>query len=148
MPRSRRPLAVTALLLLLAALFAPKPCALAGGLPESAARTALAAAARPTPPAAAEPGSSAPETSTPGRPAMAPALPDSSVSVPTQCAPDRVPVRQGPDVVVGHPHADPLPGPGGAAVPYVAAALPEVAGARAPPLPVAGCAELLPVLRI
>ncbi|MEV0262097.1 hypothetical protein AB0I49_12195 [Streptomyces sp. NPDC050617] len=124
MPRSRRSFAVTALLFLLAALFVPKPCALAAAHSEPAARTGFAAAV-----VVAEP-------------------PGPSASVPGKCTPDQAPARPGPDVAVAHPHADPLPGPGVEPLPYTAPPLPPAGGPRAPPLPVAGCAELLPVLRI
>ncbi|MEV0277258.1 hypothetical protein AB0I22_12845 [Streptomyces sp. NPDC050610] len=122
MPRSRRHFAVTALLLLLAALFVPKPCALAAAAhSESAARTAFAVVAEQSAP---------------------------SASVPGKCAPDHAPAQPGPDAAVAHPHSDPLPGPGVEPLPYTAPPLPRAGGPRAPPLPVAGCAELLPVLRI
>ncbi len=121
MPRSRRPLAVTALLLLLAALFVPKPCALAAAHREPAAGTAFAAIAEKPTPSASNPG---------------------------KCAPDQAPAHPGPDAAVAHPHSDPLPAPGAEPLPYTAPPLPHAGGPRAPPLPVAGCAELLPVLRI
>ncbi|PPT13317.1 hypothetical protein CYQ11_10845 [Streptomyces cinnamoneus] len=55
---------------------------------------------------------------------------------------------KGAEVAVAHAQADPLTAPGTPRAAPLRARARQVTPPRAPPLPVAGCAELLPVLRI
>ncbi|MGW1075667.1 hypothetical protein [Streptomyces sp. NPDC002537] len=126
-PQQRRPSAAAVLLFLLAVVFGP-----------SLAGTGSFAFASGKP-AAAQPPAAVPEA----RPHTADAPGTGGT-----CTPQNAPIG-GTQAVVAHPQTDPLTGPGGATrASLPTGRAPRPGGPRAPPVPVAGCAELLPVLRI
>lgn len=128
----RRPTAVAALLLLLSVVFCPSLAVAATASPSG---IPAASAASPTP---AEPWSErAPEV----RPAAGAG--DTGGS----CRPQDVPLK-GAEAVAPGTHIDPLTAPATARTTLATAPAPRPGAPRAPPVPVAGCAELLPVLRI
>ncbi|MGW2189333.1 hypothetical protein [Streptomyces sp. NPDC001719] len=136
MPQHRRPSAAAVLLLLLAVVLGPflsgtGPFAATSG--KGAAVSKVAEAARQTPLSA--PGSEA-------RPHAA----DSFGSGGT-CKQQDAPLS-GTQAVVPHAHTDPLTGPGAGRTTLPEGHAPRPGAPRAPPVPVGGCAELLPVLRI
>ncbi|CAM5534176.1 hypothetical protein [Streptomyces abikoensis] len=123
-----RTAAAAVLLLLLAVLFGPVP----GGAQPYAAATAAAPSAHRADPASA----------LAAEPVRAEA-PDTGPS----CRQQDVPLKDA-ETAVASGHADPVTAPGTARAPLPQATAPRVTAPRAPPAPVAGCAELLPVLRI
>ncbi|MGK5728626.1 hypothetical protein [Streptomyces sp. URMC 124] len=132
---SHRSAAVAALLLLLAVVFGPLP----GGAQPSASVAPAAAPVR-----AAE----SVRHADPAAPARAGQLvradaPDSGSS----CRQRDVPLKDA-ETAVASGHADPVTAPGTARAPLPQAAAPRATAPRAPPASAAGCAELLPVLRI
>ncbi|MFH8784906.1 hypothetical protein [Streptomyces roseoverticillatus] len=125
--KGHRTAAAAALLLLLAVLFGPVP---GGAQPYSAVTAAPSAHhAAPASAPAAEP--------------VRAGSPDPGPS----CRQQDVPLKDA-ETAVASGHADPVTAPGTARAPLPQAAAPRVTAPRAPPAPVAGCAELLPVLRI
>ncbi|GAA0458217.1 hypothetical protein ABZ951_28155 [Streptomyces sp. NPDC046215] len=136
----RRPSAAAVLLLLLAVVFGP---CLTG--------TASARAAGAAPAAASLTGPRAFETRAGETPAgAAEARPRADAGGADRggtCKPQEAPPG-GAAITVPHPQTDPLTGPGALRAALPAARVPAPAAPRAPPVPVAGCAELLPVLRI
>ncbi|RLV08906.1 hypothetical protein CTZ27_09235 [Streptomyces griseocarneus] len=128
----RRPSAAIVLLLLLAVVICPS---LAGtGTVAYAAGTSTAVAS-PTNPPTATPESMAPHV-------------DGGLGTGGTCKPQEAPLS-GTQAVVAHPQTDPLTGPGGTTRGTLPSGhLPRPGVPRAPPVPMAGCAELLPVLRI
>ncbi|MEV4501254.1 hypothetical protein [Streptomyces klenkii] len=133
--RSHRTAAAAVLLLLLAVLFGPVP---GGAQPYAAVTTAPSARhAEPAPDRAA-----AASAAHAGEPVRAEA-PDAG----TSCRQQDVPLKDA-ETAVASGHADPVTAPGTARAPLPPAAAPRATAPRAPPAPVAGCAELLPVLRI
>ncbi|MCA6095598.1 hypothetical protein LE181_25980 [Streptomyces sp. SCA3-4] len=139
MSQRRRPTAAAVLLLLLAVVFAP---ALSGAGPSAAAPAgpsafaAFAAAHAPAPPAG---------PAAVGRPEAAPRADPGTTG--GTCRQQDVPLK-GAEAAVAHGHGDPLTGPGAPRTALPQTHAPQAGPARAPPAPVAGCAELLPVLRI
>ncbi|MCF3104671.1 hypothetical protein IPZ58_24210 [Streptomyces roseoverticillatus] len=125
--KGHRTAATAALLLLLAVLFGPVP----GGAQPYAAVTAAPSAHR-----------AAPSSALAAEPVRAEA-PDPGPG----CRQQDVPLKDA-ETAVASGHADPVTAPGTARAPLPQAAAPRVSAPRAPPAPVAGCAELLPVLRI
>ncbi|MFF4409327.1 hypothetical protein ACFY2W_10070 [Streptomyces sp. NPDC001262] len=119
MPQRYRTSAVSVLVLLLAVVFGPALCG--GG-----------ATGAPVPPA---------QTQTGAQMASAPQADHNN------CRQQDVPIK-GAEVAVAHGSADPLTAPGTARTPLPQAPAPKATAPRAPPAPVAGCSELLPVLRI
>lgn len=132
MPQHRRPTAAAALLLLLSvllgpALWGPGPAAYA-----SAGEQVTAALAH-----GPADGSPAPEV----RPHAG------TAGTGGTCRQQDAPLK-GAEGIVTHVQTDPLTAPGTARTPLPRTRLPQALAPRAPPVPVAGCAELLPVLRI
>ncbi|MFE0046836.1 hypothetical protein [Streptomyces albireticuli] len=144
MTSHRRPTAVAALLLLLSVVFAPS-LAVAASAPltgTGAPRVVQPASAAPVAPAASavpvgERGERTPEA----RPAAG------SGDTGGSCRPLDVPLK-GAEAVAPAAHADPLTAPAATRATLSSAPAPRPGAPRAPPVPVAGCAELLPVLRI
>ncbi|MFF7729669.1 hypothetical protein [Streptomyces sp. NPDC008001] len=144
-----RPAAAAVLLLLLAVLFGPVP---GGAQPSAAAVPPVRATesvsttqpARATEPVrATEPARHAdPAAAHTGEPVRADA-PDPGSS----CRQQDVPLKDA-ETAVPSAHTDPVTAPGTARAPLPQAPAPRATAPRAPPASVAGCAELLPVLRI
>ncbi|MFI9200123.1 hypothetical protein [Streptomyces sp. NPDC053048] len=131
MPQRRRPTAAAVLLLLLAAIFVPS-------LGTSAASAAPAAPAAST-------YASAPADASAARPEARPRAEAGDTG--GACRQQDTPLK-GAEPAVAAPHTDPVTGSGAARVALPQAEAPRPHAPRAPPVPVAGCAELLPVLRI
>ncbi|GHG70063.1 hypothetical protein [Streptomyces griseocarneus] len=136
MSQRRRPTAAAVLLLLLAAVFAPSLCGVAPSVHATAGTSALSAASAHSPAPAAAPGT---------RPDARPRAEADGTG--GTCRQQDVPLK-GAEVAVAAAHADPVTGPGTTRVTLPQAEVPRPGTPRAPPVPVAGCAELLPVLRI
>ncbi|MBB5117687.1 hypothetical protein AF335_03990 [Streptomyces eurocidicus] len=133
----RRPTAVAALLLLLSVVFCPSPAVAA-----TAPLTPTAVSAAPGIPAASStPAETRSERAPEARPATGAG--DTGGS----CRPQDVPLK-GAEAVAPGTHIDPLTAPATARTTLTPAPAPRPGAPRAPPVPVAGCAELLPVLRI
>ncbi|MFC5720405.1 hypothetical protein ACFP1Z_09555 [Streptomyces gamaensis] len=154
-PTRRR--AGTVLVLLLAIAFGPwltQAPAGAGARAAAAARDAIPVAPGPDVPDRAQTPSRA-HAGSPAAPGAAEGAHDRVGPVPAadpagsggSCRPQELPFG-GSAVALPHPHGDPFTAP--AAVRDRLPADPAVrpSAPRAPPVPVAGCAELLPVLRI
>ncbi|MEU7136800.1 hypothetical protein [Streptomyces sp. NPDC046261] len=145
MPQRRRPTAAAVLLLLLAVVFAP---ALSGARPSASAPagtsafTAFAAVAAFSPDHATGPDAALVSTSRPEARPRADATDTGGA-----CRQQDVPLK-GAEIAVAPGHGDPLTGPGATRVALPQSEVPRAGAGRAPPAPVAGCAELLPVLRI
>ncbi|MGW1194366.1 hypothetical protein ACWD4B_00695 [Streptomyces sp. NPDC002536] len=120
MPQRYRTSAVSVLVLLLAVVFGPALCG--GG-----------ATGAPVPPAQTQTGAQVASAAQAGSH--------------NNCRQQDVPIK-GAEVAVAHGSADPLTAPGTARTPLPQAPAPKATAPRAPPAPVAGCSELLPVLRI
>ncbi|MEU1671359.1 hypothetical protein ABZ752_04915 [Streptomyces roseifaciens] len=129
--KGHRPVAAAALLLLLAVVFGPLP----GGAQPYAAVT--------SPVRATEPVRHADPASAGARQLVRADAPDTGSS----CRQQDVPLKDA-ETAVASGHADPVTAPGTARAPLPQAAAPRATAPRAPPAPAAGCAELLPVLRI
>ncbi|MEU5049934.1 hypothetical protein [Streptomyces sp. NPDC021096] len=142
MPQRRRPTAAAVLLLLLAVVFAP---ALSGAGPSAAAPAGTSAFTAFTPFAKAHaPG---PDAAAAGSRSEVRPRADAG-NTGGACRQQDVPLK-GAEIAVASGHGDPLTGPGATArVALPQAEVPQAGPARAPPAPLAGCAELLPVLRI
>ncbi|GHF44997.1 hypothetical protein [Streptomyces morookaense] len=119
MPHRYRTSAVSVLVLLLAVVFGPVLCG-ATGAPVPSTETRTGAQMTSATPAGSGNGS---------------------------CRQQDVPIK-GAEVAVAHGSADPLTAPGTARTPLPQARAPKATAPRAPPAPVTGCSELLPVLRI
>ncbi|MEU2515248.1 hypothetical protein [Streptomyces syringium] len=145
MPQHRRPTATALLLLLLAVLSGPAPAGpvLSGAIPSAHASGAIPAAhtraASGT--TAAVPQDTRPEIRGPHT-----VRADSGDTGGT-CRPQDLPLN-GAEAVVPAGHGDPLTAPAATRAAPPAALPPRATAPRSPPAPVAGCAELLPVLRI
>ncbi|MCD9141588.1 hypothetical protein [Streptomyces albireticuli] len=145
MTSHRRPTAVAALLLLLSVVFAPSLAVAASAPLTGTGVTAVAVQPASAPPAASaasavpvgERGERTPEA----RPAAG------SGDTGGSCRPLDVPLK-GAEAVAPAGHADPLTAPAATRATLSSAPAPRPGAPRAPPVPVAGCAELLPVLRI
>ncbi|MEU5190838.1 hypothetical protein AB0G83_27360 [Streptomyces klenkii] len=139
--KSHRTAAAAVLLLLLTVLFGPVP----GGAQPYTAVTTTPSARHAEPAPAPAPDQAAAAVAAPahaGKPVRAEA-PDAG----TSCRQQDVPLKDA-ETAVASGHADPVTAPGTARAPLPQAAAPRATAPRAPPAPVAGCAELLPVLRI
>ncbi|MFD7238128.1 hypothetical protein ACFWAT_22850 [Streptomyces syringium] len=136
MPQHRRPTATALLLLLLAVLSGPAPVGqiLSGAIPSAQARTASGTTA-------AAPQNTRPEIRDPHAVRADPG--DTGGT----CRPQELPLR-GAEAIVPAGHGDPLTAPAATRAAPPAALPPRTTAPRSPPAPVAGCAELLPVLRI
>ncbi|MEU4210493.1 hypothetical protein AB0F13_10955 [Streptomyces sp. NPDC026206] len=144
MSQRRRPTAAAVLLLLLAVVFAP---ALSGAGPSATALagtafTAFTTARTPGPATTTTTATAAGQDARPGLRPRAEVRDTGGT-----CRQQDVPLK-GAEIAVAHGHGDPLTGPAAARVARPQAEVPLTGPARAPPVPVAGCAELLPVLRI
>ncbi|QLE72182.1 hypothetical protein FGW37_11765 [Streptomyces rectiverticillatus] len=135
--KGHRSAAAAALLLLLAVVFGPLP---GGAQPY----TAVSSPVRATEPArhAASVRHAVPAPAGAGQLVRADA-PDTGSS----CRQQDVPLKDA-ETAVASGHADPVTAPGTARAPLPQATAPRATAPRAPPAPAAGCAELLPVLRI
>lgn len=136
MPQHRRPTATALLLLLLAVLSGPAPAGqvLSGAIPTGHARAAsgaTAAASQDTRPEIRDPHAVRADSGDAGG----------------TCRPQDLPLG-GAEAVVPAGHGDPLTAPAVTRAAPQAAPPPQATAPRSPPAPVAGCAELLPVLRI
>ncbi|MEV4440308.1 hypothetical protein AB0K09_15040 [Streptomyces sp. NPDC049577] len=139
MPQHRRSTVAAALLLLLAVIFGPS---LSGAGPSAYAASGVPAfAALPVPGAPAAKAAKAPKAS------AATAATETGKASGGTCRQQDVPLK-GAELAVAHPQPDPLTAPGTTRTPLPRLRAPEATAPRAPPAPVAGCAELLPVLRI
>ncbi|MFC5149130.1 hypothetical protein [Streptomyces aureoversilis] len=141
--KGHRSAAAAALLLLLAVAFGPLP----GGALPYAAVTSSARATEPVrhadpAPAGADAVAVAVAVAVAGQLVRADA-PDTGSS----CRQQDVPLKDA-QTAVASGHADPVTAPGTARAPLPQATAPRATAPRAPPAPAAGCAELLPVLRI
>ncbi|SPE51960.1 hypothetical protein SNS2_1637 [Streptomyces netropsis] len=136
MPQHRRPTATALLLLLLAVLSGPTPAGrlLSGALDSAYARAASGTTA--TVPQDTRPEIHDPHTARAG-----------SGDAGGTCRPQDLPPG-GAEAVVPAGHSDPLTAPAATRAALPAALPPRATVPRSPPAPVAGCAELLPVLRI
>ncbi|UQI43558.1 hypothetical protein M1P56_03820 [Streptomyces sp. HU2014] len=138
MTSHRRPTAVAALLLLLSVVLGPSLAVAATASPMA---TGAARAARPAAAASVVPAGERGERVPEARPAAG------SGDTGGSCRPQDVPLK-GAEAVAPGSHADPLTAPGTSRTTLTPAPAPRPGAPRAPPVPVAGCAELLPVLRI
>ncbi|MFI1253401.1 hypothetical protein ACH4U6_06290 [Streptomyces netropsis] len=136
MPQHRRRGAAALLLLLLAVLSGP---ALSGPVLSGAVPSAYARAASGTTAAVGQ--DTRPEIH------AAHAVRADSGDAGGTCRPQDLPLK-GAEAVVPAGHGDPLTGPAATRTAPPAALPPPATAPRPPPAPVAGCAELLPVLRI
>ncbi|GAA0330431.1 hypothetical protein [Streptomyces blastmyceticus] len=136
MPQHRRPSAAAVLLLLLAVVFCPS---LAGAGPFASGPGKGAAASKVSAAAVQSPASGA---GAEARPHAVDAFGTGGT-----CKQQDAPLS-GTQAAVAHAHNDPLTGPGATRTALPEGHAPRPGAPRAPPVPVAGCAELLPVLRI
>ncbi|MEX2981402.1 hypothetical protein [Streptomyces sp. C36] len=136
MSQRRRPTAAAVLLLLIAAVFAPSLCGVSPAVHATAGTSALAATRAHAPAAAATT-----EDRSEARPRA------EAADTGGTCRQQDVPLK-GAEVAVAAAHADPVTGPGATRLALPRTETPRPGAPRAPPVPVAGCAELLPVLRI
>ncbi|WP_058044332.1 hypothetical protein [Streptomyces roseifaciens] len=134
--KGHRSAAAAALLLLLAVIFGPLP----GGAQPYAAVT--------SPVRATEPARQAESVRhTDPAPAAGQLVRADAPDTGSSCRQQDVPLKDA-EAAVASGHADPVTAPGTARAPLPQATAPRATAPRAPPAPAAGCAELLPVLRI
>ncbi|GGX69273.1 hypothetical protein [Streptomyces hiroshimensis] len=127
--KGHRSAAAAALLLLLAVIFGPLP----GGAQPSATQVVR--------------GAEAVRHADPSRANAAQAVRADAPDTGSSCRQQDVPLKDA-ETAVASGHADPVTAPGTARAPLPQATAPRATAPRAPPAPAAGCAELLPVLRI